>query len=280
MATMALALAAGVGLLLFGGMAERLAAPGSVRLVAFDEAIGPREEFRVRAYLEDADYARPVAGFLLMGRLPDGRALALGTDAGGVATSGRLPGPALGVYDFLVEYPDTHPRLDIQAHGTLYVLAPETRVFWVDALAVVLGRGVPRPAGQAGFASEVAVAAMKTVAAGRQPVYLVAAKAEEYALIRDRLDASGLPDGPAVWIEPRNESMKVERLKRSLPNVDGAVLCSEGLAKLAQGRGVTTVRVAPAGPAAAPADGAVSWSEVVEKWPARTGSGRETGDGN
>jgi hypothetical protein len=279
-AMMALALAAGVGLLLFGGMAERLAAPGSVRLVAFDEVVGPREEFRIRAFLEDLDYGRPVDGFWLVGRPPHGRSLPFGTNSRGVATSERLPGLPAGVYDFEAAYPDTHPRLDVQAHGTVYVLDPQTRMIWIEASAAVLAPGVPRIAGQAGFVLPEAAAVIKTVAAGRRPVYLVTAKAAEYAVFRDRLGASGLPDGPLVWVEPGAEAAGVERLKRSLPNVDGAVLCSVLLAKQAQVRGVTAVRVSAAGLKAPPADDLASWSGVAEKWPARIGPGRGTGDGN
>ena len=114
-ALMTLALAGGVGLILIGGMAERLAVPGAVRLTAFDEVVRQGGRVQFLAYLEDMDYGRPIGGFILVVRPDDGPAgsLLTGTDGRGLAWTEPCLQPEAGLHDFTVAYPETHPRLDV-----------------------------------------------------------------------------------------------------------------------------------------------------------------------
>jgi hypothetical protein len=256
---MAIALAGGVGLILFGGMAERLATPGTVRLVAFDQVIGVGGRVRIRAFLEDMDYQRPIPQFWLMARLPDGWIRPLSTNGRGLADSARYTALKAGVFDYTVAYPETHPRLDIVAHGSIWVLPPDERVLWIDAAALI------SPEARGEVAPE-AVAAVKTLAAARQPVYLVACKSEQYAAVRRQLEACDVPRGPAVWFWGANDELsQFKQLMQASPNMDGAVLCHEELVKAAAALHVPILQVPYAGKAEAPAENVVTWREVIDK---------------
>jgi len=56
-----LALAGTAAVCLFGGLAEQLRVPGSVRIIALDEAATTQAPYlRVGAKIEDLDYGRPI----------------------------------------------------------------------------------------------------------------------------------------------------------------------------------------------------------------------------
>jgi hypothetical protein len=263
-ALMALALAGGVGLILFGGMAERLATPGAVRLVAFDQVVGAGAGLRLRAFLEDMDYGHPINGVWLIARLPGGWAQPLPTDDRGLAEGDRPEGLPEGTHDLTVAYPETHPRLDVVAHGTIWVLPLDQRVVWIDASVVVSPNDKDE-------VSSDAVAAIKAIAAARQPVYLVTARAEQYGAVRRRLTECGAPGGPAVWVGAGNLPRELERVRRAAPNIDGAVLGRGDLVLAVAPLNVPMLQVPSVGAAEAPVAGVMTWRDAVEKWSSLAG---------
>ena len=227
---MALAMAFGAAFLLFGNLAERLAVPGNTRLVVFDDVVADGAPVRVRVFLESLDDARPLDGTWLVARMPDRWTEPIGTDGRGLASSSPRGGLAAGRHELPAGYPETRPRLDVLAAGTAWILAHGERVVWIDARAVV------RPAAITGSAVRVrpedmaaAGAAIKTVAEGRQPVYLVAAGAEDYAAIRGALKESDLPAGPAWWVRPGGEAGALAALAKASTGVDAALVCGAEL---------------------------------------------------
>ena len=270
---MALVLAGGVGLVVFGVLAERAATQGRVRLVAFDEVIPAggsisqglivASPVRFDAFLQDADYGRPVPDAWLIARLGDGSTTFLRTGSRGLAAGARRTALDPGRHDFTVSLPDTHPRADVVAHGCLWVLPPDCRVLWIDAEAIVpatagagAGGDLPSPV------STQATDTLQTLAVGRQPLYLVAAKAEDYASVRRILRASSVPPGPAIWLKPGGEASGLAAIRRAMSNVDGAIVTAQALADEATRLKVPLWRVPRAGEPQA--DAAVVWREAVD----------------
>ncbi len=153
-------------------------------------------------------------------------------------------------------------------------------MIWIDA------RTVLRPTSVAGTAvharpDDIAAAApaIKTIAEGRQPVYLVAAKAEEYAAIRRALKESGLPDGPAWWLTPGREAAGLAGLAKASTGIDAVLLCGTDLTAGAAAVTGNLMRVPAAGQAAAaPDDKVIGWQEVVEKLSSQGRAGRGAGE--
>lgn len=263
-AIMTLVLAGSVVLFLFGALAERAAVQGSVRLVALDAVVPLGGTVRFGAFLQDADYDRPIGSTWLIARLDDGSVTLLVSDSRGEAVGATRAALAPGRHRFTVSLPDTQPREDVLARGSLWVLPPDRRVLWIDAEAIVpippaagaMSGGRPAP-----VSSEV-TDALQRLAADRQPLYLVAAKPEDYASVRRALDASGVPPGPVVWLKPGGEAEGLGALRRVLPNVDGALASAPALADAAARLKVPLWRVSRAGELQA--DAATAWREAVD----------------
>ncbi|MBE3097765.1 MAG: hypothetical protein IMZ44_11650, partial [Planctomycetes bacterium] len=242
----ALTLAASAVVCLFGGLAERFQTVGSVRLVAFDDLANMQSgSLRLAARLEDLDYGRPIPGAWMVFRFDDGWTRSAWTDTTGVTRSIHRGALGAGRHEFSVSFPDTHPRLDIRARGSVWVLPPGARVLWVDAAAVEGGAGpVVSPAGQPGAeAARAALDTLKTLAAGHQVVYLVSAPAQEYARVRRGLQEIAVPPGPAIWVTPGEEARRLALVRQAGPNVDAALVCSPALADAAARLKVKVCRV-------------------------------------
>jgi hypothetical protein len=247
-AVVALALAFGVGAILFGNLAERLAVPGNMRLVVFDEVVAQGAPVHVRAFLQSLDDGRPMASTSLVARTPDGWTNTFQTDRDGLLDGQIHNGLAAGRLDVSVGFPETSPRLDVLAKGSAWVLPRGGHVIWIDARAVV------RPPTIAGSPVRVrpedlesAGGAIKTVAEGRQPVYLVLSKAEEYGAIRRGLAESGLPEGPVWWVHPAYEAGNLAILKKASSAVDAALVTSDKLEAAVRPLAANVMRVPAAG---------------------------------
>ena len=277
----ALTLAASAVVCLFGGLAERFQTVGSVRLVAFDDLAGMQSEsLRLAARLEDLDYGRPIANAWMVFRLDDGWTRSAWTDTAGMMRSIHRGALGAGRHEFSVSFPDTHPRLDIRASGSMWVLPPGARTLWVDAAAVESGAGPEAsPAGPPGAeAARASLDALKTLAAGRQVVYLVSAPAQEYALVRRGLQAIAVPPGPAIWVTPGEEARRLALLRQVAPNVDAALVCSPALADAAARLQVKVCRVPRAGESAAgAAEAAGAWADVPGQVSGWRGSEKQSG---
>jgi len=119
------------------------------------------------------------------------------------------------------------------------------------------------------------VDAVKTLAGGRLPVYLVSADAQGYASARRRLKAYGAPPGPAFWVIPGKERSRLLGLKGVWPRVHAAVVCDTKMREAAAKAGVT-VREAPSADAlSGPAETRNAWRRILENLTAR-----RAGDGN
>ena len=277
---MALALAASVAVFLVGGLQERLAVPGTVRLVAFDEAgaVGGAP-VRVEALCEDLDFGRPMYGFWLTVRFADGWSEPIWTPANGIAYGARRAGLVPGLHPYTVSFPETHPRLDVWAPGTIWVLPSEVPVLWVDAAALVHGAAdVGGGAGKAPpEAVEEAVRAIKVLAAGRQVVYLTRTAPQAYASVRKGLEAISAPPGPAIWIDPNDQAKRLEALHGVWPKVAGALVAGTDLALAAETLGMPVVRVPPA--VAGDEPRAAAWREALERLSPSKGSGKSSEEG-
>jgi hypothetical protein len=277
----ALTLAASAVVCLFGGLAERFQTVGSVRLVAFDDLASMQSEsLRLAARLEDLDYGRPIPNAWMVFRLDDGWTRSAWTDTTGMMRSIHRGALGAGRHEFSVSFPDTHPRLDIRARGSVWVLPPGARVLWVDAAAVEGGVGPEAsPAGPPGAeAVRAALDAVKTLAAGRQVVYLVSAPAQEYALVRRGLQAIAVPPGPAIWVTPGEEARRLALLRQAGPNVDAALVCSPALADAAAKLKIKVCRAPWAGESAAgAAEGAGGWADVPGQVSGWRGSEKQSG---
>jgi hypothetical protein len=274
---MALALASGAAVIIFGNLSERLTDPGNVRLVVFDDVVADGGAVSVRSYLQSLDDGRPICGTWLVIRTPDGRSVPVDSYTDGQTPAWLQAGLAPGRHKLEVGYPATAPRLDVMAEGTAWVLLRNERVVWIDARAVI------RPPEIAGSTVRVrpedmsaAGDVIKTVAQGRVPVYLVLAKAEAYGSIRRGLRESGLPEGPVCWLRPGAEENNLSAIAKA-SMVPDAVLAASGEVESAARRVTASViRVPAAGQESAPANGAkiVEWSKVVEMLSSlgRTGS--------
>jgi hypothetical protein len=277
----ALALAASAVVCLFGGLAERFQTVGSVRLVAFDDLASMQSEsLRLAAILEDLDYGRPIPNAWMVFRLDDGWTRSAWTDTTGMMRSIHRGALGAGRHEFSVSFPDTHPRLDIRARGSVWVLPPGARVLWVDAAALEGAAGpVVSPAGPPGAeAARAALDALKTLAAGRQAVYLVSAPAQEYARVRRGLQEIAVPPGPAIWVAPGEEARRLALVRQAGPNVDAALVCSPALADAAAKLKVKVCRVPRAGQSAAgAAEGAGAWADVPGQVSGWRGSDKQSG---
>jgi len=277
----ALTLAASAVVCLFGGLAERFQTVGSVRLVAFDDLANMQSEsLRLAARLEDLDYGRPILNAWMVFRLGDGWTRSAWTDTTGMTRSIHRGALGAGRHEFSVSFPDTHPRLDIRARGSVWVLPPGARMLWVDAAAVE-GEAGPEasPAGQPGAeAVRAALDTLKTLAAGRQVVYLVSAPAQEYALVRRGLQEIAAPPGPAIWVTPGEEARRLALVRQAGPNVDAALVCSPALADAAAMLKVKVCRVPRAGESAAgAAEAAGAWADVPGQVSGWRGSEKQSG---
>jgi hypothetical protein len=282
----ALTLAASAVVCLFGGLAERFQTVGSVRLVAFDDLAGMQSEsLRLAARLEDLDYGRPIPNAWMVFRLDDGWTRSAWTDTTGMMRSIHRGALGAGRHEFSVSFPDTHPRLDIRARGSMWVLPPGARTLWVDAAAVEGGAGPEAPpAGSEKVSGTLRLKVpdtfsdFKTLAAGRQVVYLVSAPAQEYALVRRGLQAIAVPPGPAIWVTPGEEARRLALLRQAGPNVDAALVCSPALADAAARLKVKVCRVPRAGQSAAgAAEGAGAWADVPGQVSGWRGSDKQSG---
>jgi len=320
-----LALAASAVVCLFGGLAERFQTVGSVRLVAFDDLANMQSEsLRLAARLEDLDYGRPILNAWMVFRFDDGWTRSAWTDTTGMMRSIHRGALGAGRHEFSVSFPDTHPRLDIRARGSVWVLPPGARVLWVDAAALEGAAGpVVSPAGPPGAeAARAARAAycvtyeggmvtllrdhglptgqnmvtqqrdhatppqkltpyldtLKTLAAGRQVVYLVSAPAQEYALVRRGLQEIAAPPGPAIWVTPGEEARRLALVRQAGPNVDAALVCSPALADAAAKLKIKVCRVPRAGESVAgAAEGAGGWADVPGQVSGWRGSDKQSG---
>jgi hypothetical protein len=233
MAVAVLALAGTAAVCLFGGLAEEFRAPGTVRLIVFDEAATTQARaLHSGAYIEDLDFGRPINNCFLVGRYDDGWCEGgYSSSSGLVRWSRRGPLP-VGRHVFTAAFPETHPRAGIRAHAVVWVVAAGVRALWVDAAA--LGPepppGGPPAALPEAQAMRPALEPLKILARGRQVVYLVAAGAPEYQAVRGRLKEVGAPPGPAIWLRPGNEVERLGLLAQGWPDVDGAVVAAPAVA--------------------------------------------------
>jgi len=275
---MAAVLFAAVVWLLAGGLAEsqRAGSAPPLRLTALDAMATPSPgRVRGAAVLEDVARGRRVRRVALYFRFDDGYVGAGWVNAEGVVACLRRGGQSEGRHPYEVFVSELSPEVGLCASATVWVVAPETAVLWVDAAAVA----APRQAARGGEQGRTAVGgrasaetppdtlrALQTLASGRQLVYLVVADLGSYAEARERLTDGGVPAGPAVWIEPGTEQKSLGGLARTWPNIAGAVVCSEGLAEAVKAVGPEAFLVCPAaGAGAAPKGPVGSWDDVARR---------------
>jgi hypothetical protein len=253
MAVAVLALAGTAAVCIFGGLAGQFRTPGTVRLIALDEAATTQAKFlRVGAQLEDLDYSRPIAGGYMVARYDDGWCEPNYTDSAGVIRWNRRGPLPVGRHSYTVMFPETHPRVDIRARGTVWVAAAGVRALWVDVAALAPEARLPvSPAGlPQAWAMRSVLGPLKTLATGRQVVYLVAADIAEYQAVRTRLAEVGAPPGPVIWLRKGNELERLKILAGAWPDIDGAVVAAPVVADAAAKLKVRVVRLPLAGDAA------------------------------
>lgn len=263
----AVGLMAAVGVFLIGGLAARLGTSGAVRLTAFDgvttDGPGP---CRLRAMMEDAQFNRPILLARLFLRFDDGWTGTSRTSRNGACLI-NAPGRPVGRHVFTVMLSELDPRLGVRADGYLWVRAADTRVLWIDADSFLPHTtAADTAAGRLPAPALDALDAVKTLAGGRQVVYLVWAEAAEYRARRQALQNPSIPPGPAYWVKPGEESQRLGALRSVWPRVDGAVVCSEALAAAAGDRKIVTWRVPSAGGAQGGTPAMIrSWHEVLDR---------------
>ena len=239
---MTVGLTAALGVILVQSVPERL----PIRLTAFDgiAAVGGAAP-RLRAALEDADTGKPVGADTWLAMRCEGGWAALGwTSANGFSAAVGPSGLGAGPHGYTAGLPETSPRLDVYARGTIWVKPADTPVVWVDAAAIVpTGQGEPAPS-PAVVRDRLGV--LKTLAAVRDPVYLVRAEPAGYAAVRRGLAELEVPPGPAFWIRPVEESPRLHGLKSVWPRVRGAVVVAPALAEAVGRLGVSAAVVPPA----------------------------------
>ncbi|MCX5685254.1 MAG: hypothetical protein NT049_16465, partial [Planctomycetota bacterium] len=205
-----LAMAGTAAVCLFGGLAEKFRTSETVRLIALDEAATTQTQvLHVGAQLQDLDYGRPIADCYIVARFDDGwlEPNKNYTDSLGlIRWNRRGPLPA-GRHSYTVLFPETHPRVDIRARGTVWVVAAGVRALWVDVAALAPNAQLAAtPSGPLkAEAMQSALGPLKTLAKGRQVVYLVADGIVEYQAIRTHLAEVGAPPGPVIWLRKGNE---------------------------------------------------------------------------
>ena len=241
-----LALAAAAVVCLFGGLAEQFRMPGSVRLIALDDVVETQaQHVRAGAQLDDFDYAAPLAGYYMVVRYDDGWCRYDYTDSAGLVRWARRGPLPVGRREYAVMFCETHPRADIRARGTVWVVSSGMRALWVDAAALcpeMLPGGPPSSLPQAA-AMRPALETLKTLARGRQVVYLVAADIAQYQAFRDCLGEAGAPPGPVIWLRKGNELGRLTLLKEGWRDVDGAVVAAPVVADVVARLKVRVVRL-------------------------------------
>ncbi|MFO8012000.1 MAG: hypothetical protein R6X20_01715 [Phycisphaerae bacterium] len=270
-ALLALVLTGSVAVVLGQGVVECLAGPTLVHVTAFD-GIGAEGGHppRIRAVFEGPTGPRPLRKHWAVVRFPGGW-----TQWAYISRSGliRPRGPAglrPGPHRFQVGLPETHPRLDAVAHGTVWVRPEATPVLWIDARAVVPDASLALRADDAAAAEPpggvpAVLDVLKTLAGACRPVYLVADEARPYAVYRRRLKQWGAPPGPCFWVVPGRAYGRLKGLKGVWPTVRGAVVVADDLARAADRVEVTVERVPPAGEAAGPQGAAGAWRRTLHR---------------
>lgn len=263
-----LALAGTTAVFLFGGLSEQFRVPGSVRLIALDEAATPQtQQLHVGAKLDDFDYGRPMVSCYMVIRYDDGPCAAYYTDSTGLLRwIRRGPLPA-GRHAYTVMFPETHSRADVRAQATVWIFPAGVRALWVDAAALVpeTRPGETHSLPQA-KAMRPALEILKTLATGRQVVYLVAADIAEYQAVREQLDKAAATPGPVIWLRKGNELERLRVLADGWRDVDGAVVAAPAVADAVAKLKIRVVRLPRAG-------------EVAAQEPPKTGAVRGTGEG-
>jgi hypothetical protein len=218
-------------------------------------------------------------GFWLTVRFADGWSEPIWTSDTGIAYGARRAGLAPGLHTYMVSFSETHPRLDVRAPATIWVLPPETPVLWVDAAALVhdaagVGGGAEKAPPEA---IQEAVRAIKVLAAGRQVVYLIRTAPQAYASVREGLKATSAPAGPAIWIDPAAETKRLEALRGVWPKVAGVLVAGTDLALIAETLRMPVVRVPAAVAGGEPR--AAAWRDALERLSPSKGSGKSSGEG-
>ena len=294
---MALGLAAGIAVVLLRSMPERQA----MRLTVFDgvAAVGG-DAPRLRAMFEDADTGKPILFTRLVVRFSHGWTDHTWSSSGGLSVSLGPTGLSAGPHDYTVGLSEMDLRLDVCSHGTVWVFPADTPVVWFDAAAICPmgegaaatqlgeGGGMPTPLlrghaldkgeimpseRRAGHATREnqdsplreVVDAVKTLAAGRQAVYLIDAEAAGYASVRQRLAGLRMPPGPAYWVRPGDEPARLQGLKQVWPGVEGAVVSAPAIAAAVERLRVRTSGVPRAGGPEPRAAVVGAWSDAVQR---------------
>jgi hypothetical protein len=266
---MALGLTAGIALVLLRSLPERQA----MRLTVFDgvAAVGG-DAPRLRAMLEDADTGKPILFTRLVVRFSHGWTDHTWSSSGGLSVSVGPTGLSAGPHDYTVGLSEMDCRLDVYSHGTVWVFPADTPVVWFDAAAICpMGEGAaaaPAPAALGDVAD-----AVKTLAAGRQAVYLIDADAAGYASVRQRLAGVRMPPGPAYWVRPGDEPARLQGLKQVWPDVEGAVVSAPAIAAAVERLRVRTSGVPRAGGLEPRAAVVGAWSDAVQRLSVPRGTG-------
>lgn len=223
---------------------------------------------RLRAVLQDADTGKPIGATSLTVRFADGWTGRTWTSDNGISSSVGPGGLAAGPHDYAIGLPEATPRLDVYAHGTVWVRPADTPVVWIDAAAIVpMGQAAVPAAAPDAPAARGVLDALKTLAVGRGPVYLVRAEAAGYASARRALGERGAPPGPAFWIRPADGPSRLQGLRGVWPRVGAALVCTPDLAQACEALGVPAFPVPPAGSAEPRAVIVGAWRDAIERWP-------------
>ncbi|MCX5684623.1 MAG: hypothetical protein NT049_13180, partial [Planctomycetota bacterium] len=102
------------------------------------------------------------------------------------------------------------------------------RALWVDVAGLApdpLLAAAPSGPLRAG-AMQGALGPLKTLAKGRQVVYLVADDIVEYQAARRRLAEFAAPPGPVIWLRKGNELERLKLLADAWRDIDGAVVAA------------------------------------------------------
>ncbi|MCX5654469.1 MAG: hypothetical protein NTY65_07465 [Planctomycetota bacterium] len=265
-----LAMAGTVVVCLIGGLQEEFRMPGAMRLVAFDEAATTKTPvLRVGAQLQNLDFGKPIALAYMAARYDDGWCESSYTNSLGVIRWVRRGPLPAGLHHYTASFPETHPRVDVRAGATVWVVPAGVPALWVDAAA--LGpepqAGGPAATLPSAEAMRPALDMLKTLAGGRQVVYLVAGGADDYAEVRERLREDGATPGPLIWLRQGNEVERLKLLKDGWPDVDGAVVAAPVVADAVAKLKVRVFRLPRA-------------ADDVLLEPSKTGAVRSTGEGN
>jgi len=265
-----LAMAGTVVVCLIGGLQEEFRTPGAVRLVAFDEAATTKTRvLRVGAQLQNLDFGKPIDLSYMVARYDDGWCEGNYTNSLGVIRWVRRGPLPAGLHRYTASFPETHSRVDVRANATVWVVPAGVPALWVDAAALGPEPQAGGPAATVPSAQAMRPArdALKTLAGGRQVVYLVAGSADDYAEVRERLREAGATPGPLIWLRQGNEGERLRLLRDGWPEVDGAVVAAPVLAEAIAKLKVRIFRLPRA-------------ADDVPQEPPKTGAVRSTGEGN